>query len=200
MLMTHIPEMLFSEKAGWVDIDRAHSPSHWFFKNLVLPMSLLPPALYAYAELVHPGEVFARSVPAMTPVQLLVMGLVFYVAQLLMVTYMAMLIQRTALARDHDPGYHGAYALAAIAPVPLWLSSLSLLVPNTGFVVAAVALAWIASAALIRHGVRPLLHISDGKRAHHVANLVTLAGVVAWVGLIVVTEIVLSLVLGWWAV
>ena len=71
-------------------------------------------------------------------------------------------IQRTALARDHDPAIAGptrwprlrlyrcgvvAVAAGAEHRVP---SSLR------------VALAWIASAALIRHGVRPLLHISDG--------------------------------------
>lgn len=64
--------------------------------------------------------------------QLLVTGVVFYGMQLLMVGYMAMLIQRMSMGRDHDPGYDSAYALAAIAPVPLWLASLALLVPSLG--------------------------------------------------------------------
>ena len=100
-------------------------------------------------------------------------------AQLLMVGYMAMLIQRMSLVRDHDPGYDSAYALAAIAPVPLWLASLSLLVPSIPFVVAIGAAAWGASILLIRHGVRPLLHIADEKTAHYVANVVTAAGIAA---------------------
>lgn len=200
MLMTHIPEMLVSEKAGWEEIDRSHFSSRWFFKSLVMPMSLLPPVLYAYAELMHPGQVFPLSVPAMSAMQLLVTGVVFYGLQLAMVGYMAMLIQRMAKARDHDPGYDGAYSLAAIAPVPLWLSSLSLLGGNLGFAMVCVVLAWMASVALIRHGVRPLLHITDEKTAHYVANVVTMAGVAAWIGLLLVAAIILSILLSWWSI
>ncbi len=199
MLMSHIPAMLVSEKAGWEEIDRSHFSSRWFLKSVVLPMSLLPPVLYAYAELVHPGAVFPLSVPALTPMQLTVSGVVFYVAQVLMVSYMAMLIQRMSLARDHDPGYDSAYALAAIAPLPLWLASLSLLVPSTTFVVAVGAVAWVASILLIRHGVRPLLHIADEKTGHYVANLVTGAGIAAWIGLLVVSAMILSILLGVWS-
>lgn len=199
MMMSHIPHMLVSEKDGWEEIDRSHFSARWFFKSLVLPMSLLPPVLYAFAELVYPGAIFPLSVPALTPMQLAVSGVVFYVVQLLMVGYMAMLIQRMSLARDHDPGYDSAYALAAIAPVPLWLASLSLLVPSLGFVLAVGAVAWVASILLIRHGVRPLLHIGDEKTAHHVANVVTGAGIVAWIGLLVVSAMILSILLGVWS-
>lgn len=198
MLMTHIPQMLVSEKTGWNEIEKSHISARWFFKSLVLPMSLLPPALYAYAELVHPGAIFPLSVPALTATQLMVIGVVFYGMQLLMVPYMAMIIQRMAQSRDHDPGYDSAYALAAIAPVPLWLASLALLVPSLGFTVAATVLAWAASFALIRHGVRPLLQISDEKNAHYVANMVTMAGVTAWIGLLVVSAMILSMLLGAW--
>jgi len=117
---------------------------------------------------------------------------------LLMVGYMAMLIQRMSMGRDHDPGYDSAYALAAIAPVPLWLASLALLVPSLGFTLAVGALAWVASLALIRHGVRPLLHINDEKTAHYVANMVTLSGIAAWIALLVVSAVILSMLIGSW--
>ena len=198
MLLTHFPGMLVSEKTGWEEIDHSHYSARWFFKSVVMPMSLLPPALYSYAELVHPGAIFPLSVPALSAMQLLVTGVVFYGMQLLMVGYMAMLIQRMSMGRDHDPGYDSAYALAAIAPVPLWLASLALLVPSLGFTLAVGALAWVASLALIRHGVRPLLHISDEKTAHYVANVVTLSGIAAWIGLLVVAAMVLSILLGSW--
>lgn len=198
MLMTDIPRMLVSEKTGWEDIDRSHFSHRWFFRSVVMPMSLLPPALYVYAELMHPGAIFPLSVPALSGMQLVVNAVVFYGMQLAMVGYMAMLIQRMALGRDHDPGYDGAYALAAIAPVPLWLSSLSLLVPSTGFVIAVVAVAWIASFALLRHGVRPLLHINDAKTARYIADAVTLAGVAAWIALLVVAGLLFSVLLSWW--
>ncbi|HEX5804331.1 MAG TPA: YIP1 family protein [Azospira sp.] len=200
MLMTDIPRMFVSEKSGWEDIDRSRYTHRWFFRSVVMPLSLLPPALYVYAELMHPGAIFPLSVPALTGTQLLVVGIVFYAMQLAMVGYMAMLIQRMALGRDHDPGYDGAYALAAIAPVPLWLSSLSLLVPSTGFVMGAVLVAWAASIALLRHGVRPLLHIRDAPTARYVADVVTLAGVAAWIALLVVAGLIFSVILSWWAI
>ena len=198
MLMTHFPGMLVSEKTGWEEIDHSHYSARWFFKSVVMPMSLLPPALYGYAELVHPGAIFPLSVPALSATQLLVTGVVFYGMQLLMVGYMAMLIQRMSMGRDHDPGYDSAYALAAIAPVPLWLASLALLVPSLGFTLAVGALAWVASLALIRHGVRPLLHINDEKTAHYVANMVTLSGIAAWIALLVVSAVILSMLIGSW--
>jgi len=162
-------------------------------------MALLPPVLYAFAELVHPGVVFPLSVPALTPMQLVVSGVVFYGAQLLMVGYMAMLLQRISMSRDHDPGYDSAYALAAIAPAPLWLASLALLVPSQGFVLAVGAVAWIASIMLIRHGVGPLFHIDDKMKAHNIANMAIGAGILAWIALLVVSAMALSIMLGVWS-
>lgn len=199
MLMSHIPGMLVSEKTGWEDIDRSHFSARWFLKSLVMPMALLPPVLYAFAELVHPGVVFPLSVPALTPMQLVVSGVVFYGAQILMVGYMAMLLQRISMSRDHDPGYDSAYALAAIAPAPLWLASLSLLVPSLGFVLAVGAVAWIASIMLIRHGVGPLFHIEDKAKAHYIANMAIGAGILAWIALLVVSAMALSMMLGVWS-
>jgi len=198
MSITHFPGMLISEKTGWGEIDRSHFSARWFFKSLVLPMSLLPPALYSYAELVHPGVIFPLSVPALSAAQLVGVGIIFYSVELLMVGYMAMLIQRMAMGRDHDPGYDSAYSLAAIAPVPLWLSSLALLVPSLGFTIITGVLAWVAAIALIRHGVRPLLHITDEKTAHHVSNMVVLGGIGAWIGLLVVSAMIISLLFGSW--
>jgi hypothetical protein len=59
-------------------------------------------------------------------------------------------------------------------------------------------LAWVASLALIRHGVRPLLHINDEKTAHYVTNRVTLSGIAAWIGLLVVSAVILSMLIGSW--
>lgn len=198
MMMNHIPGMLVSEKTGWDEIDKSNYSARWFFRSLVMPLSLLPPAMYAYAELAHPGVIFPLSMPALTVTQLLVIGIVFFGMQLLMVAYMAMLIERMAQARDHDPGYDGAYALAAIAPVPLWLSSLALLVPSQGFVIAVGIVAWVAALALIRHGARPLLHVDDEKTARYIANMVSMAGIAAGIGLLLVSGMILSMLLGSW--
>ncbi len=200
MSIAHLPYMLVSETEGWSDIVRSHPAARRMLFSLVMPMSLIPPVMYAYAETMHPGAVFPLSVPAMSSGHLLVTGLVFFVVQVAMVSFMAMLIQRMSLAHDHDPGYENAYALAAIAPVPLWLSALALFVPILGFNIAVVALAWLGSAALIRHGVRPLLMVDDARKAHYISNMVTMAGVAAWIGLMIISAAILSVLLSWWSI
>jgi len=196
MSLTHFPAMLISETEGWSDIERSHPPARSLMFGLVMPLSIIPPAMVAFAELAYPGAIFPLSVPAMTGGQLLASGIVLFAVQLAMVSFMAMLIQRIAFGQDHDPGYENAYTLAAIAPVPLWLSSLALFVPSLAFNVLVVAAAWVASAALIRHGVRPLLKVSDAPKAHYISNLVTATGVMAWFALMIISAALLSVLQG----
>lgn len=193
-----LPKMLLSEREGWSDIARIHPSVIKLFASLVVPLSVIPPLMYAYAEVMHPGAVFPLTRPAPTAGDLFVTGTVFFVVELAMVFFMGMLIQEVAESMDVTVPYEDAYTLAAIAPVPLWLSALALFVPSLWFNVAMVALAWIGSVALIRHGVRPLLHVDDERKAHYIANLVTVGGVGAWISLMVVAAVVLSLFLSWW--
>jgi hypothetical protein len=198
--MINFPAMLVSESEGWDDVDQSHHLRSWYFQGLTLPLSLLPPLLYAYAETMHPGVIFQLSVPALTTTELIAFGVVFYFAQILMVSFLAMVFRRMALARDHDPGDDAPYALAAISCVPLWLSSLAMLVPSRGFSLFVLALAVVATLVLIRHGARPLLHIADPKTAHYVADTATLAGAVGGVGLILVAAMILSMLLVQWTI
>lgn len=198
MSPTSLPKMFLSEREGWSDIVRIHPSVIKLFASLVVPLSVVPPLMYAYAEVMHPGIIFPLTRPALTAGDLLVTGAVFFFVELAMVFFMGMLIQEVAESMDVAVPYEDAYSLAAIAPVPLWLSALALFVPSLWFNVAIVALVWVGSAALIRHGVRPLLHVDDEKKAHYIANLVTIGGVGAWISLMVVASVLLSLFLSWW--
>ncbi len=196
MSLTHFPAMLISETEGWSDIECSHLPSRSLMFGLVVPLSIIPPAMFAFAERAYPGAIFPLSVPAITGGQLLASGIVLFAVQLAMVSFMAMLIQRMTSDQDHDPGYEKAYTLAAIAPIPLWLSSLALFVPSLAVNLLIVAAAWLASAALIRHGVRPLLKVDDARKAHTISNLVTAAGVMAWITLMIISAALLSTLQG----
>lgn len=198
MSPTSLPKMFLSEREGWPDIVRIHPSVIKLFASLVVPLSVVPPLMYAYAEVMHPGVIFPLTRPALTAGDLFVTGAVFFFVELAMVFFMGMLIQEVAESMDVAVPYEDAYSLAAIAPVPLWLSALALFVPSLWFNVAIVALAWIGSVALIRHGVRPLLHVNDEKKAHYIANLLTIGGVGAWISLMVVASVLLSLFLSWW--
>lgn len=196
MSFAHYSAMLTSETEGWPVIERSHRSIRSLLLGLVMPLSIVPPAMFAFSERIYPGAVFPLSVPAMTSGQLLTSGLILFAMQLSMVSFMAMLIRRMAIAQDHDPGAENAYTLAAIAPVPLWLSAFALLVPSLMVNLLILAAAWVASAALIRHGVPPLLKINDAGKAHYVSNLVTAAGVIAWIGLLITSAILLSFLQG----
>ena len=56
--------------------------------------------------------------------------------------------------------------------------------------------AMLASIALIRHGVRPLLHIADDKVAPYVSNMVTMAAIAAWLVLMIMAAMILSILFG----
>lgn len=199
MSFSELPQMMVSESVGWSGIDKAHRTRMWYFRFLVLPLALLPPACYLYAQVMHPGVIFTQSVPEPSLGDMAVVAFAFYLAQLAMISYLAMLIRRLAIARDHDPGDDGPYALAAIASTPLWVGSIAMLVPSLGFNLFVLALACAAAVVLIRHGTRPLLHIRDEKTAHYIADVATLAGVTVWFGFLLLAGMVLSVILVHWS-
>lgn len=93
---------------------------------------------------------------------------------------MGWLIRKVAatngLRLDHDE----AYLLATIAPVPLWVSSLGLLVPSLGFNVLLSLTALALSCGIIYHGIQALCHTREGVAAAAIAQTVIGAGLIAW--------------------
>lgn len=182
MLMSHIPAMLVSEKTGWEDIDRSRFASGWFFKSLVLPMSLLPPLMILLAS----GGVGARVFPDAGFGNWLIAAVLFFVAEHFSVPIMANSIRQASMAKDGSSRLEDAYTVAAIAPVPLWLSSLAVVFGSAWFVVLVGLVALGASAMLIRHGVDRLLGIDEDVEASEVAMQVTSFGVLTWLVLLAV--------------
>lgn len=197
MSPANLSRMFLSETDGWTDVVRIHPSVTKMLLFVVAPLSLLPPLMYAYAQLAHPGKVMPVVEPPLGGGELLLVGAVFFAVELAMVALMAAYIQRLAESVGASPSYSEAYTLAAIAPIPLWLSSLTLLVPSMAVAVLVVAIAWIGSVALIRHGVRPLYKVDDVERAHHMANSVTFAGVSVWLCMMAVLLMVLGMFMGW---
>ncbi|QID16278.1 YIP1 family protein [Nitrogeniibacter mangrovi] len=197
MTLTDLPRMLFSETEGWRDIQRMHPGVTKMLLAVVGPLSLLPPLMYAYANMAHPGAIFPRLEPALSTNEALLVGGIFFLVEVAMVFMMADLIRQFANAKSLQPDYAQCFALAAIAPVPLWLTSVMLFIPSLWFNVIMLAAAWIGTAALIRHGVRSLLEVDDGELAHRIGNRITFAGVIAWLALMIMMALVVSIMLGW---
>lgn len=193
---THnLPRMFFSYTDGWQDIVRMH-PDVKRMMAYVVPMSMIPPAMLLYAMLVTPGAVLPAMVPQVTMGEALMVAGAFFIAEIAMVALMASIIQQMGDVVDTSPEYDEAFTLAAIAPTPLWLAPLALFVPSVWFNVAVFSLAWIGSAALIFHGVKPLFRLDTESRARTMGWFVLLAGVMAWLALIVMIEIALSMIIG----
>lgn len=196
MSLANLPRMLLSDTDGWSDLVRIHPSVKRLLFFFVVPMSLIPAAMYGYAELVNPGRIFPRVEPTLSVSEVLLVGGLFVAAEVAMVALMAVFIQQVGESVDVELGYESAFTLAAIAPTPLWLSSLALFIPSMALNMLVVAIAWIGSVALIRHGVRPVTGLQDARKARWMANVVTFIGVGAWAALMIMLALLLSLVIG----
>ncbi|THF61489.1 YIP1 family protein [Pseudothauera nasutitermitis] len=196
MTLHDLPRMMVSYTEGWPELIRIHPSVRKMFLLYVMPMSLIPAAMFIYAIAVTPGAVFPALVPQIGALEMLAVALTFYLAQLAMVPLMGSIIQQMGEVVDVKPDYHDAFMLAAIAPTPLWLAALALFIPSAWVVGMVVALAWVASAALIYHGVKPLFGIQDDGKSRLLGSFVLGAGVIAWAALMVVLALLLSMIVG----
>ena len=64
--------------------------------------------------------------------------------------------------------------------MPLWLSSLSLLVPSLSFGVVVGGVALFASFGLIYHGVYALFQLREPVKAFQMASVICGTGLLAW--------------------
>lgn len=194
---THnLPKMFYSYREGWQDLIEIHPTVRKLFTTFVMPMSLIPAVMLLYALLVMPGSVFPELVPAITVGEALAVAVAFFLAELAMVALMASIIQQMGDVVDATPTYQDAFLLAAVAPTPLWISALALFVPITWFNALVVAIAWVASAALIYHGVYPLFRLEDRSKARVMGTFVLMAGIIAWIALLVVLALGMSMIIG----
>ena len=197
MTLSNLPKMLFSETEGWPDLMRIHPSVLKLFLTFIVPMSLIPPAMFAYSVLFSSGSVFPLLEPPLTALEMGAVAVVFFAAELVMVPLMASIIQQMGDVVDVRPAFEDAFTLAAVAPTPLWLAPVALFVPSVWVNVAVLAVAWVGCAALIRHGVRPLFKLDNPKKSHLMANFIIMAGIMAWSALTVVLVMLLSLLMGW---
>jgi len=176
MKVVQMPQMIFSFHAGWDELIRIHPSIARLFALLVLPLSLLPPVMIYHAGSSY-GDVF---VPGVAPAQWRNAAEIFFLAELLTVPVMAWIIHLVSRANDVATDYHSCFTLAAIAPIPLWLSSLALFVPNLLSNVAIGVFALLCSVGLIYHGVYALLGMREDLRALQMATVITGAGLFIW--------------------
>ena len=176
MNVVQMPKMIWSFSEGWDDLIRIHPSVARLFALLVFPLSLLPPAMIYYAGGRY-GDVF---VPGVSPEQWHAAAGIFFLAELLTVPLMAWLIHLVCKINNVVTDYHSCFTLAALAPIPLWLSSLVLFVPNLFVAVVVGGLALLCSVGLIYHGVYALFHLREDVQALQMATVIAGVGLFAW--------------------
>lgn len=181
MSLMSIPKMVVSSREGWSELERFHPAIFKVFALLVLPLSLLPPAMLYYAGNEY-GDSFIAGFGA-KPWD--VVASVFFCGEMATFFFMGWFIKSVAQSERSKIDMHDAYMVAAIAPVPMWLSALGLFVPSLAFnaVVSLVALGM--SCGLIYHGIYALCHMEEEVTAAGVTHVVMASGLIAWMLLLV---------------
>lgn len=169
-------------KAAWMFLDRVHPSLLKTFFLLVLPLSMLPPAMLYYAGTNH-GDVFATGFSGRD------WGMIagfFLLAELVTVAAMGFVIRWIARLNGAEVSHQNAQMLAFAAPIPLWLSSLSLLYPSFFFSVAVCVAAFAVACLIIFHGVEVLLQIREDVTAANIAYGIMGIGLIAWALLLII--------------
>jgi len=176
MKLQSLSKMPFSSGAAWPEVAILDKEIAKVFLYLVAPFSLLPPAMLALAGIQY-GNGLSDSYWSGFAV-------VFFFAEIASVSLMSWLIEYSAKTYHEKISYRNSYLLAAIAPIPLWLSSLGLLVPSLMFNAVASFVALCLSCGLVYHGVRSFCNIREGAHAGAITRVVFGAGLVAWAALL----------------
>ena len=180
MSILQIHKLFLAPQQGWDEIAQTQPSAFRLFILLVLPFSLIPPLMLEYAGQ-HLGAVMFPNAAGQA---WSVTALVFLFAELATVPLMAWAIRSVAHSKGVASDYRAAFTLAAIAPVPLWLSSLILFSDQIALIVAMLVLGIGGSVVLIFRGVESILRVDEGLIAFDIAYTVTALGLIAWVVLV----------------
>ena len=176
MSSRHHVSFTAATRTAWSVFDKTHPRLYRVFFFLVLPLSLLPPAMLYYAGTYH-GDVVSHG---FSDRNWATIGLLFLIAEMVTIAAMGPVIQWVAWLNGAKVNLQNAYMLAFVAPLPLWLSSLGLIVPNLFFISALAVAALVLTAFIIYHGVATLLHIAEDIVAGSIAYGVMACGMIAW--------------------
>ncbi len=172
----------FSTK-GWFKLQQKNLSIPLLAWLLVVPLSFVPPVLMYYAG-THYGDSF---LPGFGEKNWHFITTTLFLAELLTFFVMGWLIHSVLEGYKFNVSYHDAYLVAAIAPLPLWLSSLALLVPMLLFNVLVVAIALAVSIALVYQGCKTLTHAStDDVVSMSATYTIIAAAFMAWVLLLLI--------------
>ncbi|MGV8899815.1 MAG: Yip1 family protein [Burkholderiaceae bacterium] len=170
-------KMPFSFHNGWDKIGAVHPSVVKTFLLLILPFSLVPPAMLLYAGS-HHASVYLMDAAFSRWQEV---ALVFFIAELLTVPLMGWVIKNIASVHRLSVDFKDAFLLAAITGVPMWLSSVGLLIPNLWAMIGIVVLGFLVAISLLYYGTYSILKMDEQMEAQSMSFAVFSAGGIVWV-------------------
>lgn len=180
-------KLFWTPTNGWREL-LASSPSiPRLFLLHVVPLSCIPTLMILYAG--KSQDAFLL-VDILSTTKMMYVGTVFFLVQLIAVPIMALIIRHLGEVADINPTYQSAFTLAAVAPTPIWFSSVSLLAPNFLVLVFIGTLALMASGGLIFYGLPEVFDIKNKENAIMYFGGIVVAGMIALVFLMLSTLVI----------
>lgn len=175
---------------GWDTLTHSHVSVLRLLLLYALPLSVIPPVMIYYAGVTYGGHLL----PVLSLMQLETIGIVFFLAELVMPFIVAFIVQSLGEVVAIKPAYEDAYKLAVMVPTPLWLAPLFLFIPSFILNLTIGALAMMLSGALIFYSVPSILKIEEEGHAMLISWSVLATGMVAWAVMMYLTLLTWSVV------
>lgn len=177
MSLLKYTKMPFSFHEGWEQVF-AERPSSVLktFLFLVLPFSILAPAMLMYAGNHHASAYLMD--PSLERWQ--AVALTFFAGELLTVPLMGVMIRQVASVHGIAADFRDTFLLAAIMSIPMCLSSLGLAIPSLWAMITIVILGFGVAAALLYHGTYHILRLKDPMQAQSLSSEVFATGGLVW--------------------
>jgi hypothetical protein len=180
-------KLFFAPTNGWRELLDSEPSIPRLFLMHVVPLACIPTLMLVYAS---KSDADFLLIDILSTQKSMYVGTVFFLVQLISVPIMASIIRQLGEVADINPSYRSAFILAAVAPTPLWLSALSLLIPSFFALTAVGTLALMASAGLIFYGIPVVFKIEEKENAAMYFGGIMIAGLVALAFLMLSTLII----------
>jgi hypothetical protein len=168
-------KLFFMPTKGWQDLLSTQPSIPRLFMLHVIPFSLIP-SLMIYIAGMNNSFPLLEIMPSSN---MLLVAVSFFVIQLIAVPIMATVLRQLGEVAEVHPNYKDSFILAAVAPTPLWLAPVFLIVPNILFILAIFTLAMMAAFGIIFYGLPTVLNVRDEGRALFYFGGIVMAGMVA---------------------
>lgn len=163
-----------SAERGWPELLRARPGWRRLFFQLVLPLSLLPPAVLYLAGTGHPGAFGAGGHPWSA------LCVVVLLAEFASIVAAGRLFRQIAGAHGLVLGRRDARLLAALAPLPIWASAAGVALPGVAAPLAVSLAGLVLTCGIAYHGLVAICRPRDAIVAAAVVHVVSGVGLAAW--------------------